>query len=75
MGEAQLRLANFSHAEESLHVALQLARDCEAPYERALTEIAMAELHLAAGKHLLSANQLGSRTGTLERLGETSANA
>jgi len=48
-GELQTGFAEFEAAEGDLAEALALADACAAPYERALTLIAQAELRLASG--------------------------
>ncbi len=49
----ELATATEQHAEAALHLAeaLALADACAAPYERALTLLALAELHAAARHH------------------------
>ncbi|MDF2757615.1 MAG: transcriptional regulator, LuxR family, partial [Thermomicrobiales bacterium] len=49
LGEIETVLGNFIDAERHLTAALDLAGTCEAPFERALTLLAIAELHAAQG--------------------------
>jgi DNA-binding CsgD family transcriptional regulator len=49
LGELATEAGRFVAAAESLEAALALAAACGAPYERALTLVALAELHLATG--------------------------
>lgn len=49
LGVAAARVGNLSLAREHLHVALALAAECEAPFERALTLVDLAELGVGVG--------------------------
>jgi len=49
LGELATVDGNHAVAEEHLTTALALAAACEAPFERALTLLALAELHVATG--------------------------
>lgn len=57
LGEIAAWTHQFTEAEDHLAIALQLAAACEAPFERALTLLVLAELRLAMGE-----------TGQAERL-------
>jgi DNA-binding CsgD family transcriptional regulator len=50
LGEIETATKNHAAAEANLTVALALAATCEAPHERALTLLALAELRLAMGQ-------------------------
>jgi DNA-binding CsgD family transcriptional regulator/tetratricopeptide (TPR) repeat protein len=50
LGEIDVAAADFSEAESHLRSALDLADRCEAPFERALTLLALAELRAASGR-------------------------
>jgi len=49
LGELDTADGHYADAAAHLDVALALAEACEAPYERALTLLALADLHLATG--------------------------
>jgi DNA-binding CsgD family transcriptional regulator len=49
LGELETDASRYDEAERNLAASLALAEACEAPYERALTLIALAELRTAAG--------------------------
>jgi DNA-binding NarL/FixJ family response regulator len=49
LGELATEAGRFAAAAERLEAALTLAAACGAPYERALTLLALADLHLATG--------------------------
>jgi DNA-binding CsgD family transcriptional regulator len=49
MGELETAVGRLDDAEAHLEAALSLAEACAAPYERALTLLAMAEVRLARG--------------------------
>ncbi|MBA3414872.1 MAG: helix-turn-helix transcriptional regulator, partial [Chloroflexia bacterium] len=49
MGESETAAKRFGAAEAHLMAALDLAAACEAPFERALTLLALAELRLITG--------------------------
>jgi DNA-binding NarL/FixJ family response regulator len=49
LGELDTEAGQHAEAAEHLAAALALADACAAPYERALTLLAQAELHIAAG--------------------------
>ncbi|MGI8854226.1 MAG: AAA family ATPase [Thermomicrobiales bacterium] len=51
LGEVDTDAGQFADAETHLATALALAEACEAPYERALTMLAIAELRAATGEH------------------------
>jgi DNA-binding CsgD family transcriptional regulator len=48
LGELQSEAGRYGESEQHLKQSLVLADDCAAPYERALTLLALAELHVAA---------------------------
>lgn len=50
LGELDTKAGRYADAERHLHLALDLAAACEAPYERALTLIALAEMRAAMGE-------------------------
>jgi DNA-binding CsgD family transcriptional regulator len=50
LGEIEIQAQRHAEAEVHLRYALDLAAVCEAPFERALTLLALAELRLAAGE-------------------------
>jgi DNA-binding CsgD family transcriptional regulator len=50
LGEIETAAGEHAAAEGQLAAALDLAGACEAPFERALTLLAMADLHVALGK-------------------------
>jgi ATP/maltotriose-dependent transcriptional regulator MalT len=76
LGELDTEQRRFTEAEERLQASLKLADACAAPFERALTLLAMAELRAAIGEvdealHLIDeivsiCEPLGARP-TLER--------
>jgi DNA-binding CsgD family transcriptional regulator len=51
LGELDTDAGRIADAEQHLNAALALADACAAPYERALTLLALAALHLAAHDH------------------------
>jgi DNA-binding CsgD family transcriptional regulator len=57
LGEIETSSADGKTAAESLDMALRLAESCAAPFERLLTQIARAELHVSEGAQA-SAGQL-----------------
>ena len=50
LGELDTEAGRYADAEDHLHVALDLATACEAPYERALTLLALAEMRATTGE-------------------------
>ncbi len=50
LGELDTEAGRYAGAETHLHAALDLATACEAPYERALTLLALAEMRAATGE-------------------------
>jgi hypothetical protein len=57
LGELDTETGNHDDAEMHLTASLRLAEACEAPYERALTLLALTELHAATGE-IDAANRL-----------------
>jgi DNA-binding CsgD family transcriptional regulator len=55
LGEIETVAGNFIDAERHLTAALDLADTCKAPFERALTLLAIAEFHAAQGNTLQAA--------------------
>jgi ATP/maltotriose-dependent transcriptional regulator MalT len=49
LGEIEIAAGDYGAAEGHLAAALELAAACEAPFERALTLLALAELRAATG--------------------------
>ncbi len=68
-GEALTSLDDHDAAAAGLTQSLDLANACHAPYERAITEIALAELHINAGDSELARNRLHNAQRTLNNLG------
>lgn len=68
---AQLDLAEdrLAEAEQHLADAIALAEACDAPYERALTALALAETLFAAGDFDTARQMISDQTGIFERLG------
>jgi tetratricopeptide (TPR) repeat protein len=68
LGEQDTAAGRYDDASESLDVALALAHACEAPYERALTLLALAELRLAQGEGVGAGQTLNEALALLEAL-------
>jgi tetratricopeptide (TPR) repeat protein len=73
LGQLDSAAGRRAEAEEHLLSALSLAEVCAAPYERALTQLAQAELHLAEGDLLGTRGHLDAACPTLARLGASRA--
>jgi tetratricopeptide (TPR) repeat protein len=69
LGELLTEAARYAEAGERLREALDLAHACAAPYELALTQIALAELQLATGATDDARDLLDDARATCERLG------
>jgi DNA-binding CsgD family transcriptional regulator len=69
LGELHTEAARYEDAAEHLHVSLTLADTCAAPYERALTLLARAELDTATGDTEVTRTVLDEAWTVLERLG------
>ncbi|HUG14492.1 MAG TPA: AAA family ATPase [Thermomicrobiales bacterium] len=68
LGELATSAGDLPEAESCLRESLRLAEACAAPYERALTLIALAEQQLAAGQPAEAASLLDDARETCERL-------
>jgi DNA-binding CsgD family transcriptional regulator len=68
LGELDAVAGRHPEAAERLAAALALAEACAAPYERALTHLALADLHLAAGDRDSARAALDEACALLERL-------
>jgi hypothetical protein len=71
LGEVETASMNRVAAEEHLKTALDLAVSCDAPFERALTLLALAHLHLASGVADVVAPLLDEVRGLCDPLGAT----
>jgi ATP/maltotriose-dependent transcriptional regulator MalT len=71
LGELETETGNYGDALAHLHQALDLADACAAPYERALTLLALADLQAAEGRREAAA--LAEARAILERLGAAPA--
>jgi DNA-binding CsgD family transcriptional regulator/tetratricopeptide (TPR) repeat protein len=69
LGELETKAGRYADAEGHLHVALDLAAACEAPYERALTSLALAEMRAATGEAEDARRLLRDLRHTCGRLG------
>jgi DNA-binding CsgD family transcriptional regulator len=69
LGEIETASNNHAAAEAHLTIALDLAIACEAPFERALTLLSLAELRLTMGKSSESARFLDDVRAICEPLG------
>jgi ATP/maltotriose-dependent transcriptional regulator MalT len=73
LGELATDAARFADAQSDLDAALALADACAAPYERALTLLALAELRLATGDTQRARTLLEDARAICARLGATPA--
>jgi DNA-binding CsgD family transcriptional regulator len=69
LGELATDAGRFDDAAHHLNTSLALADACAAPYERALTLLAFAELHAAKGNRADAHTALDEARPILERLG------
>ncbi|MDQ2786521.1 MAG: helix-turn-helix transcriptional regulator, partial [Chloroflexota bacterium] len=69
LGELSAEMTDHREAEEHLRAALALADACAAPYERALTLLAIAALHAARGTIEEARGPLDASRATFARLG------
>ncbi|MDQ6832071.1 MAG: AAA family ATPase [Chloroflexota bacterium] len=69
LGELDTEAGRFDHAATHLHGSLALADACAAPYERALTLLAMAELRAATGEVEVARTLLAEGTAICGPLG------
>jgi DNA-binding CsgD family transcriptional regulator/tetratricopeptide (TPR) repeat protein len=69
LGELETEAGRYEYAARHLDAALALADACAAPYERALTLLAQAELHAATGDTETGRVALDKARTILERLG------
>jgi DNA-binding CsgD family transcriptional regulator len=69
LGEIDVSAARHAEAEAHLTTALELADTCEAPFERALTLLSIAELRLAMGASAEAARLLEEVRGICLPLG------
>jgi len=63
--------ATYDEALESLQEAIEIATRCQVPYERALTLIELARLHVALRQHRDAVNLLAEARAICEPLGAT----
>jgi ATP/maltotriose-dependent transcriptional regulator MalT len=68
LGELATATRAFDQSAAHLDAALALAEACSAPYERALTLLALAELHADAGARETAAADLATARSILEEL-------
>ena len=68
LGELATTGGSYVEAQEHLDAALGLAGACEAPYERALNLVALAELRLATGQREQARDLMEEARPILERL-------
>jgi ATP/maltotriose-dependent transcriptional regulator MalT len=68
LGELDASQRRYGDAQVHLAEALALAEACAAPYERALTLLALAELRLATGDRVRAAADLAAARALLEPL-------
>ncbi|MEZ4524049.1 MAG: response regulator transcription factor [Thermomicrobiales bacterium] len=73
LGEVLTRLGDLVASKKSLQQALDLALACDAPYERALVQLAFAELHQAAGDDAAIGRGLAEARRVFEKLGAAPA--
>jgi DNA-binding CsgD family transcriptional regulator len=69
LGELDTEAGRYADAESHLHLALELATACEAPYERALTLLALAEMRAATGEVEDARRRLRELRPICDRLG------
>jgi DNA-binding CsgD family transcriptional regulator len=69
LGELETEGRRFDVASEHLAASLALATACRAPYERALTLLALAELHIATGRTAEARGTLDEVRAICEPLG------
>jgi DNA-binding CsgD family transcriptional regulator len=69
LGELHTEAVRYEDAAEHLQASLTLADACAAPYERALTLLARAELDTATGDTVAARTVLDEARTVLERLG------
>jgi DNA-binding CsgD family transcriptional regulator/tetratricopeptide (TPR) repeat protein len=68
LGELALAAGRFADATRHLDAALALADACGAPYERALTLLAQADMHRAEGQQRAAETALNEARATFVRL-------
>jgi DNA-binding NarL/FixJ family response regulator len=51
LGQLAVQRGEIDEAWQNLRASIEIARACEAPYEQALTMLAMADLHARTGQH------------------------
>ena len=73
LGELETHAARHADAAQHLDAALALADACAAPYERALTLLALAELHAATGTPVHAHTLVDEARAICERLGAVPA--
>jgi DNA-binding CsgD family transcriptional regulator len=73
LGELNNATGRSEAADEHLRAALELADVCSAPYERALTLLALAELRLTEGNHTDASALLEEARGICSDLGAVPA--
>jgi DNA-binding CsgD family transcriptional regulator len=71
LGEIETASNNYAAAEDHLNTALDLALACEAPFEQALTLLALAELRLTIGETAQTARLLDDVRAICDPLGAT----
>jgi tetratricopeptide (TPR) repeat protein len=69
LGELDTETGRYDDAAQHLDASLTLATMCEAPYERALTLLAMAELHAVRGERDEATHLLADVRAICEPLG------
>jgi DNA-binding CsgD family transcriptional regulator len=69
LGEIETRAGRFSDADIHLKTAFALADECEFPFERALTQMALAELRAATGRADEARSLIAEVRGVCEPLG------
>jgi hypothetical protein len=69
LGELDTESERYDDAAAHLNESLALAEVCQAPYERALTLLAMAELRAAQGQHVEARTLLDEVRAICEPLG------
>ena len=68
-GETLGALGRYKQADHSLQRSIELAEACDTPYERALTQIARAQMHATAREVDKACNELSRARPVLDRLG------
>ena len=68
LGELDTAASRHADAQTHLAAAMELAEACAAPYERALTLLALAELRLATGDRPMATATLAEARALLEPL-------